>query len=101
MLLVILFCVLQLKMNFHVTVTTSSSGSQWVEPSLPEGASFSAGVTQSSEEWANPIVRVFSWTPRRGQDSLVYDFCITITDSNGIVTEGGFALQFNEDYCIR
>ena len=88
-------------MDFHVTVTTSSSGSQWAEPWLPEGASFSAGVSQSSEEWANPIKRVLSWTPRRGQDSLVYDFCITITDSNGIVTEGGFALQFNEDYCIR
>jgi hypothetical protein len=88
-------------MNFHVTVTTSSSGQQWVEPSLPQGASLAAGASQSSEEWANPIMRVFSWTPRRGQDSLVYDFCITITDSNSIVTEGGFALPFNEDYCIR
>ena len=26
---------------------------------------------------------------------------MTISDSNGIVTEGGFDLPFNKDYCIR
>jgi len=83
-------------MDFHVTVTTSSSGSQWVEPTLPPGASLSGAI-----EWDNPVTRSLSWTPARGQDSLVYDFCLTITDSNGIVTEGGFGLDFNRDYCIR
>ena len=83
-------------MDFHVTVTTSSSGSQWVEPTLPPGASLSGAM-----EWANPVTRYLSWTPARGQDSLVYDFCLTVTDSKGIMTEGGFGLDFNQDYCIR
>ena len=39
--------------------------------------------------------------PQRGQDSLVYDFCLTLTDSHDIITEGGFALLLNQDYCIR
>jgi len=84
------------RMDFHVTVTTSSSGSQWVEPTLPPGASLSGAM-----EWANPVTRYLSWTPARGQDSLVYDFCLTVTDSKGIMTEGGFGLDFNQDYCIR
>ena len=84
-----------LQMGFHAAITTSGSGAKTVTNSLPPGASLSART------WDNPVTRVFAWTPVRGQDSQVYDFCITVTDSFGIVTEGGYALPFNDDYCIR
>ena len=84
-----------LQMGFHAAITTSGSGEKTVTNSLPPGASLSAST------WDNPVTRVFAWTPVRGQDSQVYDFCITVTDSFGIVTEGGYALPFNDDYCIR
>lgn len=86
-----------LKMDLHVTVIQTASGGQQVVPGLLQGASLSGDVGS----WGNPLTRVLSWTPQRGQDSLVYDFCLTLTDSHGIITEGGFALQLNQDYCIR
>jgi len=73
------------------------------ENELPLGTQFSEAVCPGADaegipQPCNPVRRVFSWTPRDGDEGSSYKVTFRARDSNNACQPGGY---YSADYCVR